>query len=73
MLYRAMQGDELLQSLFADAVADDELQLSRMTAALEDADWDALAGAVLSYAPMRRGRCVRQSLRSCRRRRKRLW
>ena len=56
MLYRAMEGDELLQSLFADAVADDELQLSRMTAALEDADWDALAEAVLSYTPMRRGR-----------------
>ena len=56
MIHDAMADDEGLQALFYDAVLDDEKQLSRMTEALEENDWDALSEAVLSYTPQARGR-----------------
>ncbi len=56
MLWDSIGDDELLRALFSDAVQDDGTQLSRMTAALEKGDWDALCDAVLSYTPARRGR-----------------
>ncbi len=53
-LHDAMGGDETLCALFYDAVLDDEAQLSRMTQAAEQNDWDGLCDAVLAYAPARR-------------------
>ena len=59
MLHDGIGDDELLQRLFDDAVLDDEKQLSRMTDALEAADWDTLREAVFAYTPMARGRAPR--------------
>ena len=59
MLFDGMGDDEVLRKIFADAADDDALQLSRMTAALKEDDWDALREAILAYTPMRRGSAPR--------------
>ena len=56
MLWDSIGDDETLCAVFSDAVLDDEKQLSYMTKAFKEKDWDALAEAVFSYTPMRRGR-----------------
>lgn len=55
-MQKAAVDDDVLQGVFAAALAEDEAQLATLQAALDDEDWDAAKASAEGYAPARLGR-----------------